>query len=256
MRARSMLFTLYLEYLHQGQKAWIGQLIRWMNALEYSEPAVRAAVARSVRSGWVSPQKEGRRAYFQLAPRIEWQVARVRERLYQNASQWDGRWRILTYSGGAGPLGQRALRDRFRGELALLGFGSPWPGVWLAPAGRPERALELIGFYGLGQQVELFEADRLGGLAAQELISRSYPLEMAQQRYREFIEQDWPQPQTPGEAFVALTQLVHQARKLLFLDPSLPAELYPAGFLGPVARQRFATLHQQYSQDAQSWINP
>lgn len=256
MRARSILFTLYLEYLHQGQKAWIGHLIYWMRALGYSEPAVRAAVARSLHSGWVIPHKEGRRAHYQLAPRVEWQVARVRERLYPSSNDWDGRWRLLAYSGGSGPLGQRAVRDRFRSELALLGFGSPWPGVWLAPTGRLERALELVGFYGLGQQVELFEADRLGGLSAQELVVRAFPLETAQQRYGAFLEQDWPQPQTPQEAFVALTQLVHQTRKLLFLDPQLPEELYPQGFRGPRARRLFETLHLQYSQAAQDWIAP
>ena len=48
MRARSYLFTLYMEYLYPENRAWVGDLIRWMELLGFSEPAVRAAVSRSV----------------------------------------------------------------------------------------------------------------------------------------------------------------------------------------------------------------
>lgn len=251
MRARSTLFTLYMEYLYPGNRAWVGDLIRWMEALGFSEPAVRAAVSRSVKSGWIIPEKDGRKAYYRLSDRVAWQVEQVRDRLYQNVGQWDGQWRILIY---AVPEAKRTVRDRFRNELVLLGFGTPSPGVWVSPTASLEAARDLVRFYGLGDYVELFQAQRFTAGNPLELVRKAYNLDAAQQRYREFVRLHPFNPKTPEEAFVRLTRLVHEARKLLFLDPGLPPELTPPGFLGPEAHQRFLELHAYFGQKARPML--
>lgn len=248
MRARSSLFTLYLEYLHRQKRAWVGDLIRWMDMLGFSEPAVRAAVSRSVKSGWIIPEREGRKAYYQLSPRVGWQVEKVRQRMYQTGDRWDGQWRILIY---AVPETKRTVRDRFRTELVLLGFGTPAPGVWISPNASLEAVHDLVGFYELQQYVELFLAERFSDRPVLELVQKTYNLDVAQQRYREFVELQPSPSQSPEEAFVRLTKLVHEARKFLFWDPILPPELTPQGFLGQEARLKFLELHQRFSLEAQ-----
>ncbi len=247
MRARSYLFTLYMEYLYPENRAWVGDLIRWMELLGFSEPAVRAAVSRSVRRGWIIPEKEGRKAFYRLSPRVAWQVERVRERLYGYGAPWDGRWRILVY---AVPETKRTVRDRFRNELILLGFGTPAPGVWVSPNASLEAARDLVGFYSLQNYVELFQAERFSNTPALKLIEKAFNLEAAQARYRAFLAQKPNQPQNAEEAFVRLTHMIHQARKNLFLDPGLPPELTPPGFLGAQAKERFLQLYQQLSRQA------
>lgn len=244
MRARSYLFTLFMEYLYPQNQAWVGDLIRWMELLEFSEPAVRAAVSRSVRRGWIIPEKEGRRAYYRLSPRVAWQVEQVRERLYTYGSSWDGQWRILIY---AVPETKRTVRDRFRNELILLGFGTPAPGVWISPNGSLEAARDLAGFYGLQNYVELFKAERISKTQPLELIEKSFNLKAAQMRYRAFLANHQDPPQSSEEAFVRLTHMIHQARKNLFLDPGLPPELTPPGFLGGQAKERFLELYTALS---------
>ncbi|MER3484163.1 MAG: PaaX family transcriptional regulator [Meiothermus sp.] len=247
MRARSYLFTLYMEYLYPQNRAWVGDLIRWMELLEFSEPAVRAALSRSVKRGWIVPEREGRKAYYRLSPRVAWQVQTVRERLYSYGSPWDGRWRILIY---AVPEAKRTVRDRFRNELILLGFGTPAPGVWISPNGSLEAARDLVGFYGLQNYVELFGAERFSKTEPMELIEKSFNLKEAQVRYRAFLARDRDKPKNAEEAFVRLTEMVHEARKNLFLDPGLPPELTPPGFLGVQVKERFLELYADLSRKA------
>lgn len=247
MRARSSLFTLYMEHIYPENRAWVGDLIRWMEMLEFSEPAVRAAVSRSVRRGWIIPEKEGRKAFYKLSSRVAWQVEKVRERLYSYGSPWDGKWRVLIY---AVPEAKRSVRDRFRNELVLLGFGTPLPGVWVSPNGGLEAARDLVQFYGLNGYVELFEAERLTNSSGHELVKKSFDLKAAQTRYKVFLKQKDPLPRSEQEAFVQLTRLVHEARKLLYFDPGLPPELTPPGFLGQAAKERFLGLHRQLSRKA------
>ncbi len=253
MRARSYLFTLYMEYLYPENRAWVGDLIRWMELLRFSEPAVRAAVSRSVKRGWIIPEKDGRRAYYRLSPRVAWQVEQVRERLYTYGAPWDGKWRILVY---AVPEAKRTVRDRFRNELILLGFGTPAPGVWVSPNGSLEAARDLVGFYGLQSYVELFQAERFSSTPPLELIEKSFNLKAAQARYRAFLGQKPERPQNPEEAFVRLTHMIHQARKNLFLDPGLPPELTPPGFLGQRAKEQFLDLYDQLSRQARPVFEP
>ena len=245
MRARSYLFTLYMEYLEN--RAWVGDLIGWMELLEFSEPAVRAALSRSVKRGWIIPEKEGRKAYYRLSERVAWQVLRIRERLYGYGAPWDGQWRILVY---AVPEAKRTVRDRFRNELILLGFGTPAPGVWLSPNGSLEAVRDLTGFYGLQKYVEVFQSERFSNTPVDQLVAKSYNLEAAQVRYRAFLAQKDSKPESPEEAFIRLTHMIHQARKNLFLDPGLPPELTPKGFLGGQAKEKFLLLYDQLRDKA------
>ncbi|RIH91204.1 Transcriptional repressor PaaX [Meiothermus granaticius NBRC 107808] len=236
-----------MEYLYPQNRAWVGDLIRWMELLEFSEPAVRAALSRSAKRGWIVPERVGRKAYYRLSARVAWQVQTVRSRLYSYGSPWDGRWRILVY---AVPEAKRTVRDRFRNELVLLGFGTPTPGVWISPNASLEAAGNLIQFYGLEDYVELFQAERFSSTEPLRLIQKSFNLEEAQKRYRAFLAQPPGEPQSPEEAFVQLTGLIHEARKNLFLDPGLPPELTPPGFLGVQAKERFLERYTRLSTAA------
>ncbi|WP_457628336.1 PaaX family transcriptional regulator [Oceanithermus sp.] len=240
MRARSTLFTLYTELVYPDDTVWIGQLVRWMEMLGFSEPAVRAAVSRSAARGWVSPERKGRRAYYRLSPRVYWQVRQVRRRLCEmNDAPWDRLWRILVY---AVPEGLRSQRDKFRNELVLLGYGTPAPGVWVSPTADLEATRELVRYYELEPYVELFRAERAGSQPEDQLVARAFHLEEAQRSYAALEAQMDALPQEPDaeRAFVELVRLVHEARKVLFFDPGLPPELAPAGFNGSGVLERFA----------------
>jgi len=68
MQARSTLFTLYGDYVrHYGGTIWIGSLIALMAELAFSPSAVRAAVSRMSRQGWLASIRAGRSSYYALS---------------------------------------------------------------------------------------------------------------------------------------------------------------------------------------------
>ncbi len=256
MRARSTLFTLYTELVYPDDTVWIGRLVQWMELLGFSEPAVRAAVSRSAARGWVLPERKGQRAYYQLSPRVAWQVRQVRRRLYDLSNiQWDGRWRMLAY---AVPEAFRSRRDKFRNELVLLGYGTPAPGVWVSPSAEMEATRELVRFYQLDPYVEFFLAERVSEQPVERLIGRAFHLEEAARHYRALADRMDRLPRAPSsvEAFTELVRLVHEARKVLFFDPGLPRELAPEGFYGRELLERFAEERRRLRRAAEPLLAP
>ncbi|WP_457638109.1 PaaX family transcriptional regulator [Oceanithermus sp.] len=256
MRARSTIFTLYTELVYPGDTVWVGRLVRWMELLGFSEPAVRAAVSRSAARGWIIPQRRGRRAYYRLSPRVSWQVRQVRRRLCDGEyDSWDGRWRMLVY---AVPERMRSQRDKFRNELVLLGYGTPAPGVWISPTADLEATRELIAYYDLVPYVEVFQGERLGNQPVERLVARTFHLEEASERYRLLNErlENIPENPDPETAFVELIHLVHEARKILFFDPGLPPQLAPPGFCGCEIRERFTSTRKRLRAQAGRLIEP
>ncbi|APD09210.1 MULTISPECIES: PaaX family transcriptional regulator C-terminal domain-containing protein [Thermus] len=228
MRARSTIFTLFLEYIYPERRARVKDLVAMMEALGFSEAAVRAALSRSAKRGWVRPERVGRTAYYALSDRVYWQVRQVRRRLYGPRPPWDGRFLLVLPEGPK----DRGERERFRREMALLGYGSLQSGVYLGAGVDLEATRELLTFYRL--PATLFAGEHLG---PREEIQAIFPLERAQAHYRALFPLETPEE--PEEAFRTLTRLVHEMRKVLFLDPLLPPELLPPGFVGPEARRQF-----------------
>ncbi|WP_114313674.1 PaaX family transcriptional regulator [Thermus caldifontis] len=245
MRARSTLFTIFLEYVYPERRAPVRDLIAMMEVLGFSEAAVRAALSRSAKRGWVEPRRLGRLAYYALSDRVYWQVRQVRKRLYDPPIPWDGRFLLVLPEG----LRERGERERFRREMALLGYGSLQSGVYLGAGVDPTATRELLAFYGIS--ATLFQAEHLG---PKEVVLRAFPLQEASAHYQTLFASLPPAPEDPLLAFRTLTRLVHEMRKLLFLDPLLPAELLPPGFPGPSARERFLALREALYRQAEPFL--
>jgi phenylacetic acid degradation operon negative regulatory protein len=228
MKARSSLFTLFGEFVHpRGNVVWVGTMIAWMQALGFSEAAVRAAVSRSQRTGWLSVQKIGRKSYYALTPEVRWRVHNAVGRLYQPLEQhWDGRWRLLTYSI---PESHKEARDQFRKELLILGFGAWQNGVWLSPNDTTESALALAAAHHLEPFVDVFVAERFGQHSSLEVVGQVWDVAALNARFDEFLRafSSFALPDTPKPAFCAYVQMLHEYRKFLFLAPDLPLELQP-----------------------------
>jgi phenylacetic acid degradation operon negative regulatory protein len=261
MQARSMLFTLYGDYVrHYGSTIWIGSVITLMAELGFTPSAVRAAVSRMTRQGWLVSIRSGRSSFYALSARGQERIDEAAQRIFKlHPERWDGRWRILTI---VAPQSDRKRRDHLRRELAWMGFAGLSRGVFLAPNDLFDRIDSLAERHDLAGGVETFVAEHGGPSPDAHLAARYWDLGAIDAAYAEFVAEWQPRLErhraagSSGETlsdavcFVEKTRLVHAFRKFLFIDPGLPQELLPERWTGLDARGVFSACYHLLGEGA------
>lgn len=238
MRARSALFDVYGGHLRQrGGAATVAALVRLLEPLGFTAPAVRTAVSRTVKQGWLCPTRLPAGPGYSLTPRGERRMDDMAARIYRVLpSSWDGRWHVVVLP----TTPPRPVRERLTSSLQLLGYGELGPLTWVAP--RPAAGLpEMLAATGV--EATTFHGELDGDDV--ELARRAWNLDELGARYATFVR-DWRaelstvDPECPADAFATAQHLLHAWRKFLFSDPGLPAELVPADWPGRLAAEFFA----------------
>jgi phenylacetic acid degradation operon negative regulatory protein len=191
-RPNSFIFTLYGDMVHRlvGDGAlWIGGLIRLMAAFGVSSQAVRQAVSRMTRQGWLIARRERNRAFYMVTARGRRRIEELSPRIYGPVIEWDGRWRLLSYAVGEA---QRQGRERLRKELAALGWAQLSSSTWISPSDALEAAREAAQATVALGATDLFEAEYRGPLSDRALLERCWNVDSIAAAYREFISRYRP----------------------------------------------------------------
>jgi phenylacetic acid degradation operon negative regulatory protein len=212
--------------------------VRLLAPLEVAAPAVRTAVSRMVRQGWLEPVRLPSGPGYALTPRATRRLDDAAERIYRRrAEDWDGHWHLVVIA----RVPDRSARERLRNGMAYLGYAPLDDATWISPRGSPELDSLLTG-----EQVraERFTAhhdgDSLGLIRRAwdlEGLARSYALWLAD---AEQIAAEAGAGPSDERAFAIRSRLVHEWRKFLFTDPGLPRSLLPADWTGDKAADFFA----------------
>jgi phenylacetic acid degradation operon negative regulatory protein len=255
-----MIFTIYGDYIRNyGSKIWIGSLIRLLKEFGHNEQGVRVAVSRMVKQGWIQSEKQGNKSYYFLTDRGVQRMDEAANRIYKmKPNEWDGKWRILMYTI---PEDKRQLRDDLRKELLWSGFGSFSSGCWISPNDLEKQINRLIEKYDIDEYVDFFISEYKGPKENQSLVEKSWHLEEIENKYEEFIEKYSKQfivhqsiisrgEMSDADCFVERTNLVHEYRKFLFIDPGLPKELLPSKWNGNHAALLFSQYYQVLAEPA------
>ncbi len=241
MRARSALFDLYGDHLRaRGGQAPIAALVRLLAPLGIAGPAVRTAVSRMVRQGWLAPVRLASGPGYALTAKAVRRLDDAAGRIYRTTSpSWDGRFDLIMING----TGTRTLRARLRSSLAYLGYGSIDDRTWIAPRPHEEVATALAE---IGVSYYRFRASHVGDKdEAAELVRRAWDLPGLAAAYQGFVDQMTPVVEaapTEGDdetAYRARFELVHAWRAFLFRDPQLPPDLLPDPWPGTTAATFF-----------------
>lgn len=238
MNARSALFDLYGDHLlSRGEQAPVAALVRLLAPLGVSAPAVRTAVSRMARQGWLAPVRLPEGAGYQLTPRAVRRLRQAADRIYRHDTPvWDGRWHVVVVE----RIGDRAQRDRLRAALGYLGYACLDGSTWISP--HPSIELEAL-LAAERVRAERFFASYDGD--AHGLAARAWDIDGLAHAYRQWLDvarelAAQTGADRPDEAvFTARSALVHEWRKFLFTDPRLPPELLPAQWPGAVAAELF-----------------
>ncbi len=262
MQARSLLFDLWGDYIqHVGGEVWTSTLARYLAEFGVSEPALRQALSRMTRQGWLRSRRVASRSCYSLTERGQKRIKEACRRVYDPEDlPWDGYWRILTYSI---PEAMRRKRDDLRRELTWTGFAPLSPGTWISPNPLEEAVAELVRRYDIASYVTTFRAQHTGPETPQELVRRCWDLKAIQDGYNRFIAHWTPRMERflregglpDDRCFVERITLVHEYRKFLFVDPGLPRELLPQGWRGWVARSLFQRYYRLLDPGARRFMD-
>src|ERR1700753_2111548 len=130
-------------------------------------------MSRLAADGWLERNKVGRNSFYRLGKKGEQTFEIATTHIYDPPpSDWTGRFELLLISTSED-------RDAAREELKNAGFGSPLPGVWIAPSGvpAPDEAANAI-------RLEVSAEDDSG----RRLLSPSRQLERTADAYAKFMK--------------------------------------------------------------------
>src|SRR3954463_5439538 len=230
-RTGSIVITVFGDAIvPRGGSVWLGPLLEFFKGLDIDSGVVRTAMSRLAADGWLERRKIGRNSFYRLAKKGRQTFDTATRHIYDpQPSDWTGRFELLL-------IGSSEDRDASREALKNAGFGSPLPGVWVAPSGVPipEEAAAAI-------RLEVSAEDDSG----RRLLSESWPLDRTADAYLKFIRTFEPLRErlsedgalSDSEAFTARILLIHSYRRVVLRDPLLPPALLPSDWPGRAARQ-------------------
>lgn len=251
--ARSLLLTVLGEYvLPGGEPVWTATLVRVLALLGVAEKAARQALARTAAEGWITSRRQGRLAQWALTDAGRRLLTEGARRIYTfgpDGPDWDGRWLVLLTGV---PDAGREDRHRVRTQLSWAGFGALPGGVWVSPdPGREQEASRILAELGLAGRAMSFIASYGAIGAPADIVALAWDLRAVEARYGQFIDTFTPiEPADDAGALTAQTLLVHEWRRFPFLDPRLPRDLLPPGWLGADAAKLFADRHARWRDGA------
>lgn len=241
MQARSALFDLFGDHLRsRGGRAPVAALVKLLAPLGIAPPAVRTAVSRMVRQGWLHPLRLSAGPGYLLTPKAVRRLDEAAARVYRTGrGGWDGKFDLVVMD----PPAARRDRQRLAAHLAFLGYGMLDERTWVAT-----RAGEEID--GLldeaGVTYERFTAAHASGTSgASAVVRRAWDLREIGQEYERFVAEQRPLlaavtvRSSDEDAYAARFRLVHAWRTFLFRDPQLPPALLPERWPGNSAAAFF-----------------
>ncbi|WP_329104727.1 PaaX family transcriptional regulator [Micromonospora sp. NBC_01699] len=241
MQARSALFDLYGDYLRaRGGRAPVAALVKLLAPLGIAPPAVRTAVSRMVRQGWLYPTRMSSGPGYLLSPKAARRLDEAGARIYRTGKiGWDGRFDLIVLQ----PPPARRDRQRLDTSLAFLGYGMIDEQTWVAT----RTGEEVDGMLNeAGVRYERFSASHTAGTpGAMGLVRRAWDLDEIGRAYEGFIAEQRALVgavtvrSSDEDAYAVRFRLVHAWRTFLFRDPQLPPALLPERWPGTSAAAFF-----------------
>jgi phenylacetic acid degradation operon negative regulatory protein len=251
--ARGLLLTVMGELvLPADGTAWTSAILAVLGRMGIAEKAARQALMRTSQAGWLSSQRDGRRARWVLTPAARSMLTEGAERIYSfgQPRDWDHRWVVVS---ARIPEGDRRARHVVRTRLTWAGFGALAAGLWISPhARRAPEAERVLRDAGVGDGASVFIAERTGLGDARAMVAAAWDLPAVEAEYESFSARF--RDQSPPDVLARQVELVHAWRRFPSVDPALPRELLPPQWTGESAALLFAQRHQLWlGQAGRDW---
>src|ERR1700760_652018 len=248
-RAGSIIITVFGDAIvPRGGAVALATLLEFFETLDINATVVRTAMSRLTADGWFERSKIGRNSFYRLVQKGRLTFDIATKHIYAPPpSDWTGRFELLL-------IGNAEDRDASRDALKNAGFGSPVPGVWVAPSGAPipEEASRAL-------RPEVPAEDDRGG----RLLAEGWPLERTADAYLKFMKTFEPlrsfiarrEKLGDADAFTARVLLIHHYRRVVLRDPLLPVALLPRDWPGRAARTLCGEIYRALLSSSEQWLD-
>lgn len=207
--------------------------------------ALRVALYRLAKDGWITRRKSGRNSFYALSGTGRTEFLPASRRIYAPAPQLRGPWRLAAWPHLTEPA--RAAMDK---RMRAAGFLPLSSGLFLGPvqADNPPEGAVIVE----GDLLTLPDWARTA-LAPEPLQQEYARLEAVLTDIRTSIDSGVPVRKL--EAATLRILLIHQWRRLLLRHADLPAEVMPAVWRGEACRSAVLDLHASLSPEADLWLD-
>ncbi len=260
-RAASLIMTLMGDVvMPRGGSVWLTALIRLSQPLGLGERLVRTAVFRLREDGWLLARRDGRRALYTLTATGRDSTRDAERRIYHPAAaRWTGGWHLV-FTGSADIDAE--TRQLLRKRLRWLGFGTLAPNVYGHPVAPLGPARKLLAELGIGDQVHLMQArslDDVGSSAARRMAEQCCDLGELDREYRQFNRRyagfEKNLPGSDRECYLLRVDMIHDFRRILLRDPTLPDALLPDDWPGRRAADLCAGIYRRVFSAAERYVD-
>ncbi|GAB2961289.1 PaaX family transcriptional regulator [Saccharothrix stipae] len=243
--------TLLADYTLRT-RAWLpsAAIVALLAEAGVSHAGARASISRLARRGVLEGSKQGRNSSYRLTEAVATVLSTGGRAIVSSAvdtGTWDRRWTLIAFSL---PQDEVARRREFRSHLRWLGFAPLYDGLWISPHDLADKTRSYLADLAFGA-LTVFRARHVevGSVVGRNPLDAWDTTDIARQ-YEAFIQSWSPLLDrvrdarvTGAEAVRARTEVMDTYRRLPYLDPRLPLDLLPPGWLREPARDLFTAVY-------------
>ncbi len=251
LRVWSFVITVFGDAIvPRGGMVGMAALQELTDRMRIAPGALRAALSRLAKDGWVERHRHGRKSYYRLAPDSAATFARAAKRIYAaGPPDWDGGWTVAV-----APEETASERDERTAQLNDRGFVRLSNGLFVRPVtGGTEQLSDMDDLFVLEASASSVPdwvlracSDEATDIAYSVLNATIAPLD-------DMLTEDGAL--SPLDAMVARALLIHEWRRVLLRDADLPAALRPADWSGEDARALVASLYGRLLGPSERWLD-
>jgi len=247
LRVWSVIITIFGDaVMPRGGKVSASVLATLTDRLGIRPEALRVALFRLGKDGWITRSKQGRNSYYALTKRGRETFLPASRRIYANGPALKGPWHMAAL--GPGTETERALIDE---RLTQAGYIRLTPLLFLGAGGmsyaQDAPAQDALVISGTLHHLPDWAREALAPVSLQQDYVR---LEAA---LLHLMAQ--PLLKDPETAAALRVMLVHQWRRMLLRHADLPAEVLPNRWRGEACRTLVLELYQNLSASADQWLD-
>ncbi len=239
-----------------GRPELTGSTLRALLAdLGRFDDASRALLSRMHRGGQLTAERRGRETTYRLAGTFAHGFEYLRTQATADPPTWDGWFHTVLYRV---PEESRSFRDALRRTALMSGYGVLQPGVLVAPRDYRDQLAAHLADKPKHSQI-LFGRLAMETADARRVVNTAWHLEEVAEVYESHITRlqrclaQEPPRQGPEELRL-FAETVAPALSATLYEPSVPAELLPADWLGPVLRQLLTDYSERFGAPMSRYV--